>query len=335
MRGHQGRSGPAGRGQGQDQGHVGRPATHSRSVSFSEHTSSSAGPTAFGHSNGAGTSNAVRSSLMTRMPDHARQNTRPSAGSASVRLAPSPGNSIFSPSHSDPSGYTPRPAHHFDPGAFAALLAPSDSLTATALPSDLSAAWANFSASAPSLAPNIAPPMPLRSQDDLDLFNAYNAYMELTRPATDLGTTPYTCAYCDKSFGRSDVRAKHVATMHADQPAMPAGSGVGGEERGRRGSTAVSGSREEEDDEGEEDGDEVDEEALRPRCVPFSSVQDEGRMIGQGTDVAEQQKDATDRVVCQSQSGRFRAASLAHHSCSKQLAHPAPSGTYGLSIRLE
>ncbi|KAK8858671.1 hypothetical protein IAR55_002900 [Kwoniella newhampshirensis] len=35
-----------------------------------------------------------------------------------------------------------------------------------------------------------------------------------------VGNTPYACPYCDKSFGRSDVRAKHVGTMHADQEAM-------------------------------------------------------------------------------------------------------------------
>lgn len=29
-----------------------------------------------------------------------------------------------------------------------------------------------------------------------------------------MGTTPYNCAHCDKSFVRSDVRAKHVQTMH-------------------------------------------------------------------------------------------------------------------------
>ncbi|WVQ80691.1 hypothetical protein IAT38_002796 [Cryptococcus sp. DSM 104549] len=34
---------------------------------------------------------------------------------------------------------------------------------------------------------------------------------------THIGITPYACPHCDKSFGRSDVRAKHVATMHADQ----------------------------------------------------------------------------------------------------------------------
>jgi hypothetical protein len=99
----------------------------------------------------------------------------------------------------------------------------------------------------------------------------------------------------------------------------------------------VSGSREDDDDEGEEDGDEVDEEASRPRCVPFSSVsvQDERGMDREDTDVAEQQKNATDPIICQSQFGRFRTASHAHQSCSKQLAHPAPSGTYRLSIRIE
>ncbi|ORY25649.1 fungal-specific transcription factor domain-domain-containing protein [Naematelia encephala] len=30
----------------------------------------------------------------------------------------------------------------------------------------------------------------------------------------DVGSTPYPCPYCDKAFGRSDVRAKHVQTMH-------------------------------------------------------------------------------------------------------------------------
>ncbi|WVF68904.1 hypothetical protein IAT40_003677 [Kwoniella sp. CBS 6097] len=41
---------------------------------------------------------------------------------------------------------------------------------------------------------------------------------------THVGTTPYACPYCDKSFGRSDVRAKHVTTMHPEV----AGSGIGG-----------------------------------------------------------------------------------------------------------
>ncbi|OXG22537.1 hypothetical protein C361_03202 [Cryptococcus neoformans Tu259-1] len=31
---------------------------------------------------------------------------------------------------------------------------------------------------------------------------------------THIGSTPYSCPYCSKSFGRSDVRAKHVSTMH-------------------------------------------------------------------------------------------------------------------------
>lgn len=30
----------------------------------------------------------------------------------------------------------------------------------------------------------------------------------------DAGATPYPCAHCHKSFMRSDVRAKHVQTMH-------------------------------------------------------------------------------------------------------------------------
>jgi hypothetical protein len=34
---------------------------------------------------------------------------------------------------------------------------------------------------------------------------------------SDAGTTPYPCAYCDKSFGRSDVRAKHISTMHGGE----------------------------------------------------------------------------------------------------------------------
>lgn len=29
-----------------------------------------------------------------------------------------------------------------------------------------------------------------------------------------MGTTPYVCSHCDKSFVRSDVRAKHIQTMH-------------------------------------------------------------------------------------------------------------------------
>ncbi|WVR06415.1 hypothetical protein IAU60_003446 [Kwoniella sp. DSM 27419] len=33
---------------------------------------------------------------------------------------------------------------------------------------------------------------------------------------THVGNTPYACPYCDKTFGRSDVRAKHVATMHGE-----------------------------------------------------------------------------------------------------------------------
>lgn len=32
--------------------------------------------------------------------------------------------------------------------------------------------------------------------------------------SVDIGSTPYSCPYCNKSFGRSDVRAKHVSTMH-------------------------------------------------------------------------------------------------------------------------
>jgi hypothetical protein len=30
----------------------------------------------------------------------------------------------------------------------------------------------------------------------------------------DTGKTPYECPHCDKAFTRSDVRAKHITTMH-------------------------------------------------------------------------------------------------------------------------
>ena len=57
---------------------------------------------------------------------------------------------------------------------------------------------------------------------------------ELT-PSADVGSTPYSCAHCDKSFVRSDVRAKHVQTMHG---IGGSGSGSGGLKRERDSSTA-------------------------------------------------------------------------------------------------
>ncbi|WRT67886.1 uncharacterized protein IL334_004860 [Kwoniella shivajii] len=39
---------------------------------------------------------------------------------------------------------------------------------------------------------------------------------------THVGITPYACPHCDKSFNRSDVRAKHVSTMHPEREALPA-----------------------------------------------------------------------------------------------------------------
>ncbi|ODN81756.1 hypothetical protein, variant [Cryptococcus amylolentus CBS 6039] len=34
---------------------------------------------------------------------------------------------------------------------------------------------------------------------------------------THVGSTPYPCPHCHKAFGRSDVRSKHVNTMHRDE----------------------------------------------------------------------------------------------------------------------
>ncbi|WWC88487.1 uncharacterized protein L201_003398 [Kwoniella dendrophila CBS 6074] len=44
---------------------------------------------------------------------------------------------------------------------------------------------------------------------------------------THVGITPYACPHCDKSFNRSDVRAKHVSTMHPEREgqAGPSSSG--------------------------------------------------------------------------------------------------------------
>jgi hypothetical protein len=47
----------------------------------------------------------------------------------------------------------------------------------------------------------------------------------------DAGATPYPCAHCHKSFMRSDVRAKHMQTMHGI-------GGSGSAKRERTSSTA-------------------------------------------------------------------------------------------------
>ncbi|WWC70866.1 uncharacterized protein I206_104818 [Kwoniella pini CBS 10737] len=44
---------------------------------------------------------------------------------------------------------------------------------------------------------------------------------------THVGITPYACPHCDKSFNRSDVRAKHVSTMHPERESQGGSSSSG------------------------------------------------------------------------------------------------------------
>ncbi|WWC62694.1 uncharacterized protein I303_105291 [Kwoniella dejecticola CBS 10117] len=44
---------------------------------------------------------------------------------------------------------------------------------------------------------------------------------------THVGITPYACPHCDKSFNRSDVRAKHVSTMHPEREGQGGSSSSG------------------------------------------------------------------------------------------------------------
>ncbi|WWC96211.1 hypothetical protein V866_003078 [Kwoniella sp. B9012] len=44
---------------------------------------------------------------------------------------------------------------------------------------------------------------------------------------THVGITPYACPHCDKSFNRSDVRAKHVSTMHPEKEGQSGSSSSG------------------------------------------------------------------------------------------------------------
>ena len=57
--------------------------------------------------------------------------------------------------------------------------------------------------------------------DMSDDMNGYVNYQGLVlNPSSlfvDAGSTPYSCPHCDKWFVRSDVRARHVATMHGDE----------------------------------------------------------------------------------------------------------------------
>lgn len=176
-----------------------------------------------------------------------------------------------SPSLSDPAVYTPRPGLNYAHPRLPMLYG-----QATASRIYQSGSSADYNPFAFPNPPSRRPPdgssYPSPSPLPLNPFSV--PFPKLTFLA-DSGATPYTCPYCDKSFGRSDVRAKHVSTMHPDQaPVGPSASGANGgggshaDIRARRGSTAVSGSRDGADEE-EEDGDEEDDEggrgAERPR----------------------------------------------------------------------